>query len=88
MSGFVQQSQTESAFVDSSAWVIMSDIEKSIQHKINKNGTPLSEWDISINYGIKTGYNDAFIISSEKRNEILSACSSKRLDGDVLNRFQ
>ena len=39
-------------------------------------GTPLKDWDIQINYGIKTGFNDAFIISTEKRKEILDNCSS------------
>ena len=34
----------------------------------------MKDWDIQINYGIKTGFNDAFIISTEKRNEILSNC--------------
>jgi len=38
-------------------------------------GTPLKDWDIQINYGIKTGYNDAFIITTEKRDEILSNCA-------------
>ena len=37
-------------------------------------GTPLKEWDIQINYGIKTGANEAFVISTERRNEILSNC--------------
>ena len=37
-------------------------------------GTPLKDWDIKINYGIKTGCNEAFIISTDKRNEILSNC--------------
>lgn len=37
-------------------------------------GTPLRDWDIQINYGIKTGANDAFVISTEQRNEILSNC--------------
>jgi hypothetical protein len=36
----------------------------------------LRDWDISINYGIKTGCNEAFIISGEKREEILSNCST------------
>ena len=36
----------------------------------------MKDWDIQINYGIKTGFNDAFIISTEKRNEILDNCSS------------
>jgi len=37
-------------------------------------GVPLREWDVQIYRGILTGYNDAFIISSEKRNEILANC--------------
>ena len=34
---------------------------------------PLKEWDIRINYGIKTGFNDAFIISGEKKDELIAA---------------
>ena len=52
----------------------MSEIEKSIKVKIEAVGTPLKNWDIQINYGIKTGCNDAFIIDSIKRNEILNNC--------------
>lgn len=52
----------------------MSEIEQSIKDKIEAVGTPLKDWDIQINYGIKTGFNDAFIISSEKREEILANC--------------
>ena len=54
----------------------MSPIEQSIKAKIEAVGTPLKDWDISINYGIKTGFNDAFIISGEKRDEILANCQS------------
>lgn len=36
-------------------------------------GTPLKDWDIVINYGIKTGFNDAFIITDEKRKELIAA---------------
>ena len=56
--------------------MILSSIEQSIKRKIEAVGTPLKNWDIQINYGIKTGFNDAFIISTEKRNEILDNCSS------------
>lgn len=45
----------------------------SIIEKINKNGTPLSEWDIEINRGILTGYNEAFIIDEAKKNELIEA---------------
>lgn len=55
--------------------MILSDIEQSIKNKIEAIGMPLKNWDMQINYGIKTGYNDAFVISTEKRNEILANCA-------------
>ena len=76
MSDFVQQQSVECCFESSESWVILSPIEQSIKRKIESIGTPLKDWDIQINYGIKTGFNDAFIISTEKRNEILDNCSS------------
>ncbi len=57
---------------DSEPWVILSPIEQSIKEKIEKYGTPLKDWNISINYGIKTGCNEAFIISEEKKNELIA----------------
>ena len=73
---FVEQNKTLCEFSNSDSWVILSEIEQSIKRKIEAIGTPLKDWDIQINYGIKTGFNDAFIISTEKRNEILSNCKS------------
>ena len=66
-----------SSFSSSESWSILSDIERSIKAKIESAGTPLKDWDIQINYGIKTGFNDAFIIDSAKRNEILATCQSE-----------
>ena len=40
-------------------------------------GTPLKDWDINIYRGVLTGYNDAFIISTEKREEILENCQTE-----------
>ena len=74
MSDFVQQQNCICDFNSSDSWVILSPIEQSIKRKIEAVGTPLKDWDIQINYGIKTGFNDAFIISTEKRNEILANC--------------
>lgn len=48
-----------------------------LRDKIEQNGTPLKDWDIQINYGIKTGANEAFIIPTEKRDEILNACKTQ-----------
>ena len=77
LSDFVQQQSVECRFDSSDSWVILSPIEQSIKRKIESVGTPLKDWDIQINYGIKTGFNDAFIINTEKRNEILDNCSSE-----------
>ncbi|UOR26511.1 class I SAM-dependent DNA methyltransferase [Helicobacter pylori] len=48
-----------------------------LRDKMESVGTPLKDWDISINYGIKTGANEAFIIPTEKREEILNACKTQ-----------
>ncbi|PUD68860.1 class I SAM-dependent DNA methyltransferase [Helicobacter pylori] len=48
-----------------------------LRDKIESIGTPLKDWDIQINYGIKTGANEAFIITTEKRDEILNACKTQ-----------
>ena len=77
LSVFVQQQGVECDFTGSDSWVILSPIEQSIKRKIEAVGTPLKDWDIQINYGIKTGFNDAFIISTEKRNEILANCQTE-----------
>ena len=76
LSDFVQQQNAFCDFNSSDSWVILSPIEQSIKRKIEAVGTPLKDWDIQINYGIKTGFNDAFIISTEKRDEILSNCKN------------
>ena len=62
---------------DSNSWVILSPIEQSIKSKIEKYGTSLRDWDIKINRGVLTGCNEAFIISTEKRDEILANCKTK-----------
>ena len=59
------------------AWSILSDIELSIKNKIEAVGTPLKDWNVDIFRGVLTGYNDAFIVSSEKREEILSNCADE-----------
>ena len=70
-SDFVRQQSNISGFTYSDSWVILSEIEMRIKEKIEQIGTPLKDWDIQINYGIKTGFNDAFIITGEKREELI-----------------
>ena len=68
---YVRQVGTKCKFNKSESWVILTDIEKRIKEKIEKIGIPLKDWDIQINYGIKTGFNDAFIIDGAKRKELI-----------------
>ena len=77
MSDYVQQCGTMCNFSGSGSWVILSPIEQSIKHKIEAVGTPLKDWDVQINRGVLTGCNEAFIISTEKRDEILAGCQSE-----------
>lgn len=77
LSVFVQQEGTICDFASSEPWVILTPIEQSIKRKIEAMGTPLKDWDIQIYRGVLTGCNEAFIISTEKRNEILSKCQSE-----------
>ena len=57
--------------------MILTPIEQSIKRKIEAVGTPLKDWDINIYRGVLTGCNEAFIISTEKRNEILTNCKTE-----------
>ena len=72
LSVYVQQHSNNSDFSVSTGWNILSNIETNIKHKIESVGIPLKDWDISINYGIKTGLNEAFIISTQKKNELIA----------------
>ena len=68
---FIQISQstlneTNFTFLDSSKFELKSKIEKVAK--------PLKDWGVNINYGVKTGLNEAFIIDSDTRDKILSTC--------------
>lgn len=67
-----QQSLIEISELDETTWNVLSRKEQAVKKQIEKIGCPLKEWDVSINYGIKTGYNEAFIISTDQRNKLIA----------------
>ena len=73
---FVQQERVMCDFNTADSWVILSPIEQSIKRKIEAVGIPLKDWDLNIYRGVLTGCNEAFIINSTKRKEILANCQS------------
>ena len=56
-----------------STFAILSDTEKHIKGKIEQTGTPLEAWDIQMYSGIKTGYNEAFMIDGKTKDEFVLA---------------
>lgn len=76
LSLFVKQNGATCSFNNANSWVILSPIEQSIKRKIEAVGTPLKDWNIKIYRGILTGYNNAFIISTQKRDQILENCQT------------
>ena len=77
LSDFVQREQVTCRFDSADGWVVLTPIEQSIKRKIEAVGTPLKDWDINIYRGVLTGCNEAFIINTDKRNEILNNCQSE-----------
>ena len=53
-------------------WIVLSETGLSVKGKMDTVGTPLKRWDVKINYGIKTGYNNAFIIDSATKDALIA----------------
>ena len=53
-------------------WSILSPVEQSVKDKMQAQGTPLKDWKVNINSGIKTGYNDVFIIDDKTKAALVA----------------
>ena len=71
MSDYFRQNSNYTAFNLESSWTVLSSIEQNIKLKIEKAGKRLKDWDINIYRGILTGYNEAFIINTEIKEELI-----------------
>ncbi len=56
-------------------FVFLHSKELKIKRKIERVGTPLQKWDVNIYRGILTGFNEAFIIDSKTKEELISSDS-------------
>ena len=54
-------------------WSALSAVEQPIMDKMETVGTPLKEWDVTINRGVTTGLNDAFIIDDATKQALVAA---------------
>jgi adenine-specific DNA-methyltransferase len=71
---YAKNNGTADNFEGAQEWIILSPLEAGIQKKISRCAIPLKDWNLSINFGLKTGYNKAFIIDEEVRKNILEQC--------------
>ncbi len=75
---FVSEHRLHCRFHIGQQWLILPDEERGIMQKMKEKGTPLGEWSsIQVRYGVKTGRNDAFIITSSQREAILAHCETE-----------
>jgi len=54
------------------SFVIAGKEQAYIKKRVEQVGTPLKKWDISIYRGILTGCNEVFILSGEKKDELIA----------------
>jgi hypothetical protein len=69
---YVENNLVEVENPKGNSWVAYDKNEYGLIKKVEAQGIALKDWDIEINYGIKTGYNEAFIIDTETRDRLVS----------------
>ena len=67
----VRRNSVKLSHLTDEPWFIGSETEVKLKQKIESIGKPLKEWDITINRGILTGYNKAFIVDNETKEELI-----------------
>lgn len=73
--GYLISKNSYDWYFDNSAFWTLSNVEMgNLKSKIKKVGTPLEKWDLSIFRGVLTGFNNAYIISSEQKDNLLKNC--------------
>ncbi len=73
LSEYFESNKFEFTPPQTSAWFIGNQSVGVLKSKIEGGTKLLKDYKIKINFGIKTGYNEAFIIDEEKKNELIKA---------------
>ena len=61
------------------SWVILPKFDYDIKKQLELKGIPLRDWKIEMNFALKSGFNDAFIINESKKDELINI-DSKSID--------
>jgi type I restriction-modification system DNA methylase subunit len=70
--GYFLKNAVEQPNLSKDPWVVLSKERQEIKTLVEAQGIPLKKWDLVINYGIKTGFNDAFYITAEQRDALIA----------------
>lgn len=91
---FCDENKKERSFAGKTSWVFVDEDKEAFVNSIKAKGVSLAKWELMINRGIITGCNDAFWISSEQYQEMVSADEHCReilvphLRGRNINQYQ
>lgn len=72
MSDYFRQNTNHSIFKVKNIWVILTKFEEEIKTKIENLGKPVKDLNLKIYRGILTGYNSAFIIDEQTKNQLIA----------------
>lgn len=71
-SDYFEQNALPMNGLDETPWVVLPAARQRIKLAVEQQGVPLEKWQIQINYGIKTGNNDAFYLKQKQREELIA----------------
>ncbi len=71
ISDYFDKNKIKLSGLTSESWTLASEKEKQIKNKLIKKGKLLENWNIEINRGILTGFNEAFFIDEAKKEELI-----------------
>ena len=63
---------TPVTLLDGTPVLVLSGVEQGLKSKMEAAGTPLKQWGVSIKYGVKTGYDKAFIVDDSTRSVLIT----------------
>jgi len=69
---YVRQNKITLSELDENSWNIGDQFTQDLKSKIERDSIPLRDFDVFINRGILTGFNQALIIDENKKRELIS----------------
>ncbi|HMU05603.1 MAG TPA: TaqI-like C-terminal specificity domain-containing protein, partial [Saprospiraceae bacterium] len=69
----LNQRSIDQSILNDSPWSFQSNDVLILKERVESQGVALKDWDIKINYGIKTGLNEAFVIDTKTKDQLIAS---------------